>query len=183
MRFDLAQRIRATVDSVAAGPLLVRAGIFLTALGALLTAYPTALITSRLVLGLVLLAAAAMIAPRSWTVTAVVLLAVGGWLYSTMGYEEPVTLPRVFGIAGLLYLTHSLAALGAALPLDAVVGPEVLTRWAGRAMLVVVGSAVPALAVVVIADAVRGAFLLASLLGLAAMVGLTCLLTYLLRRS
>jgi hypothetical protein len=183
MRPDWVRRIRATVESAAPGPLLVRAGIFLTALGALLTAYPTDLVTSRLVLGLMVLAAAAAVAPRSWTVTAVALLAVGGWLYSTMGYEEPVTLPRVFGIAGLLYLTHSLAALGAALPLDAVVNPEVLTRWAGRAMLVVVGSAVPALAVVVIADAVRGAFLLASLLGLAAAVCLAGLLTYLLRRS
>jgi hypothetical protein len=180
---DQVRRIRDAVDRATPGPLLVRAGIFLTALGALLTAYPLVLITSRLGVGLVLLAAAAMVAPRSWAVTAVALGAVCGWLISTMGYEERVTLPRLFGLAGLLYLTHSLAALGAALPMDAVVAPEVLARWIGRAMLVVAGSAVPALVVVLIADALRGAFLLASLVGLAAAAGLTALLTYLLRRS
>jgi hypothetical protein len=179
---DQVRRIRDAVERATPGPLLVRAGIFVTALGALLTAYPLILIESRLGVGLVLLAAAAMVAPRSWAVTAVVVGTVCGWLISTMGYEQPVTLPRLFGVAGLLYLTHSLAALAAALPMDAVVAPEVLARWIGRAMLVVAGSAVPALVVVLIADALRGAFLLASLVGLAVAMGLTALLTYLLRR-
>ena len=54
--------------------------------------------------------------------------------------------------------------------------PEVLSRWIGRALLVVAGSAVPALAVVVIADAARGAYLYASVVGLVAAVTIAGLL-------
>jgi hypothetical protein len=180
---DWVRIIRAAAERATAGPLLVRAGVFVTALGALLTAYPAVLIASRVLLGLVLLAAVPMISPRGRGATAVAIFAVAGWLVSTMGYEEPVTLPRLLGIAALLYLTHSLSALAAALPLDAVVAPEVLARWVGRALLVVAASAVPALVLLIVADAVQGAFLLASLVGLAVAVGITALLTYLLRRA
>jgi hypothetical protein len=153
-----------------------------TALGALVSAYPAVVIASRLVLALLLLAAVPMIAPRGRGATLVALLAVLGWLVSTMGYGEPVRLFRLLGIAGLLYLTHSLAALAAVLPLDAVVAPEVLVRWVGRALLVAAASAVLALVVVVIADAMHGAYLLASLIGLAVAVALTALLAHLLFR-
>jgi hypothetical protein len=179
---DQLQRIWATMARLTPGPLLVRAGIFLTALGALLTAYPAAVVTSRLVLGLVLLAAAPMIVPRGRSTTLVALVAVFGWLLATMGYEEPVTLFRLLGLTGLLYLTHSLAALGAMLPHDAVVAPEVLMRWVTRALLVVAVSAVPALIVVVVADGLRGAYLLASLAGLVVAVTIAALLAYLQRR-
>jgi hypothetical protein len=180
---DWIQRIRAAAERATPGPLLVRAGVFVTALGALLTAYPADLLASRVLLGLVLLAAVPMIAPRGRGATVVAIFAIAGWLVATMGYQEPITLPRLFSLTGLLYLTHSLAALAAALPLDAVVAPEVLARWVGRALLVVAASAVPALVVLIVADAVRGAFLLASLVGLAFAVGITALLTYLLRRA
>jgi hypothetical protein len=176
------QRIRTAVERTTPGPLLVRAGVFVTALGALVTAYPAVVVTSRYVLALLLLAALAMITPRWRSATVVALLAVVGWLVSTMGYGEPVTLFRLFGLAGLLYLMHSLAALAAVLPMDAVVAPEVLVRWVGRALLVVAGSAVLSLVVVVVADAVRGAYLLASLIGLAVAVALTALLAHLLLR-
>ena len=182
MILDQVQRIRTTVERCTPGPLLVRAGIFVTALGALLTGYPAALVASRLVLGLVLLAAVPMIAPRGRSATFVALVAVCGWLYATMAYEEPVTLFRLFGIAGLLYLMHSLAALAAVLPHDAVVAPEVLVRWIGRALLVVAVSAVPALVVVIIADPLRGAYLLASLVGLVVAVTIAGLLAHLERR-
>lgn len=179
---DQVQRLRSAVLRVTPGPLLVRAGVFVTGLGALLTAYPAELVASRMVTALVLLAAIPVIAPRGWWTTVVALATVVGWLYATMGYEEPVTLFRLFGIAGLLYLNHSLAALGAVLPYDAAVAPDVLVRWVGRALLVLAASAVPALAVVVITDALRGAYLFASLGGLVAAVTIAGLLAYLHRR-
>ncbi|MBX6356254.1 MAG: hypothetical protein IRZ05_10435 [Micromonosporaceae bacterium] len=183
MMLDPLRRFWDAVGRVTPGPMLVRAGIFVTALGALLTAYPTVVVTGRLVAALVLLAAAPAVAPRGRATTLVVLAAVCGWLLATMGFQEPVTLFRLLGLAGLLYLLHSLAALGAALPLDAVVAPEVLARWISRAMLVVAASAVPALVAVAAADALHGAFLLASLVGLVIAVGVAALLTHLLRRE
>jgi len=182
MIIEQVQRLRSTVVRVTPGPLLVRAGIFLTGLGALLTACPADLVSSRIVPALMLLAAMPMIAPRGRWTTVVALAAVGAWLYATMAYEERVTLFRLFAIAGLLYMAHSLAALGAVLPYDAVVAPEVLARWVGRALLVVATSAVPALAVVVVADALRGAYLFASLLGLVTAVTIAGLLAFLQRR-
>lgn len=182
MILDQVQRLRTAVVRFTPGPLLVRAGIFVTGLGALLTAYPADLVSSRIVLALMLLAAMPMISPRGRWTTLVALATVGGWLYATMAYEERVTLSRLFAIAGLLYLAHSLAALGAVLPYDAVVAPEALARWVGRALLVVAASAVPALAVVIVADALRGASLLASLLGLVIAVTIAGLLAFLQRR-
>lgn len=176
------RRIRDAAGRVAPGPLLVRAGVFLTALGGLLTACPVVVVTSRYLVGLVLLAALPAIWPRGRSATVVALIAVAGWLVATMGFEEPVTLLRLFGITAMLYLMHSLTALAAVLPLDAVAAPEVLSRWIGRALLVVAGSAVPALAVVVIADAARGAYLYASVVGLVAAVTIAGLLAYLQRR-
>jgi hypothetical protein len=179
---DSVQRIRDAVGRVTPGPLLVRAGIFLTALGALLTASPAAVVGSRYLVGLVLLAALPMISPRGRAATYVALITVAGWLLATMGFEEPVTLLRLFGITAMLYLMHSLTALAAVLPHDAVTAPDVLSRWVGRALLVLAASAVPALAVVVIADAARGAYLLASVLGLVAAVTIAGLLAHLQRR-
>ncbi len=183
MIVDQARRIRRFFERVTPGPLLVRCAIAITAGGALVTAYPDEIIKGRGGLGLALVAVIPALAPRGRWVTLVALAAVFGWLLSTMGYEEPVSLWRVFGIAGLLYLMHSMAALAAMLPYDAVVAPEVLGRWVGRALLVVASSAALSLLVVIIADAASGGSVLASLAGLVVAVAVTALLTHLLRRQ
>ncbi len=179
---DQARRIRTFFERAAPGPLLVRGAVAVTAAGALVTAYPDEIITGLGGLALALAAAIPMLAPRGRWVTLVALAAVAGWLLSTMGYGEPVTVWRVFSMAGLLYLMHSMAALAAMLPYDAVVAPEVLARWIGRALLVVAASAVLSLVVLVIADAARGGSVVASLAGLAVAVAIAALLTFLLRR-
>jgi hypothetical protein len=96
---------------------------------------------------------------------------------------EPVTFWRLVGLAAALYLGHSLTALAAVLPYDAIVEPEVLARWLSRAFLVVAASAALALALLV-GSAVWGGepLLIASLLGLGVAVGLAALLAWLLRR-
>jgi hypothetical protein len=101
-----------------------------------------------------------------------------------MGYGEPVQFWRLVTVAGLLYLAHSLAALAAGLPYDAVVAPEVLAGWLVRALLVVAASAMLALVVLVFGEVVRGGgYLAASLVGLVAATALAAVLAWLLRRA
>jgi hypothetical protein len=102
---------------------------------------------------------------------------------STSGYGEPIALWRLLGLAAFLYLTHSLCALAAMLPYDAVVGPEVLARWVSRAVAVVLVSAVFGIVLLAVpGTGGRGDLLVAVLAGLAAAVGASALLAWLLRR-
>jgi hypothetical protein len=187
VRGGLASRVRrveAMIRRAAPGPLLVRAGIFVTAVAAIVTAYPASVLHSRSALMLVALAAVPAVAPRGQWPTAVALATVAGWLLSTIGYGDPVTLWRLVALAAMLYLSHSLAALAAVLPYDAVVSPDALARWLLRASAVVAASALLALVALVGAAALGGrALLVASLLGVAVAVGVAALLAWLFRRD
>jgi hypothetical protein len=90
----------------------------------------------------------------------------------------------VAGLAGCLYLVHSLAALAAFLPYDAIVSPGVLLRWSARAGLVVAATAVVALYSLIAAEVLRGyGTVLATLLGFAIAVALAALLVRVYRRG
>jgi hypothetical protein len=178
------RRIGIVLQRATPGPLLVRAGIYMTGLAGVLTAYPSALVSDRLVMPLIVLPMAPAIAPRGRWPSLIALLTVFGWLLSTLGYGEPVQFWRLVTVAGLLYLAHSLAALAAGLPYDAVVAPEVLAGWLVRALLVVAASAMLALVVLVVGEVVRGGgYLAASLVGLVAAIALAAVLAWLLRRA
>jgi hypothetical protein len=180
---DRVHAIRTVAARATVAPLLVRVGVFLSALLAFTFAYPAEILAGRPLLLLLLAAALPALAPRGAAPTLVVLAAVGGWLLSTTGYGEPIVLWRLVGLAALLYLTHTLAALAAALPYDAVVAPEMVARWVSRALAVVLGSAV--LSVLLLFAAGRGGddpFLVAALAGLAVAVAVAALLAWLLRR-
>jgi len=178
-----AARVRTTVSRATMLPLFIRGGIALVFFGALTIAWPVSLVTGRVLVPLVLVALYPAFAPRGRAVTFAVLVAVAGWIYDTTWYEARVALWRVLAIATLTYLGHTLAALAAVLPYDAVVGAEVVGAWLGRAGLVVVGSAVlTVLALGLTAEAAGGAFLVATLVGLSAAVALTLLISRLLRR-
>jgi len=166
-----------------AGPLLVRAGVFAMALAALMGAFPGEMRATYFAGLLVVLAALAAIFPRSSWVTVAILAAVGGWVTSTIWYDDPVELWRLIALASFLYLTHSLAALAALLPYDGKLPAEVTVRWISRALAVVLGSAV--LTVLLLSGANRGGerdLLVAALAGLAVAIGATALLAFLLRR-
>lgn len=164
-------------------PLLVRCAVFLVALIALVVAYPPAVVGSRAMVGLLLVALLPALTPRRVGATAVALVAVAGWVVATSGYGEPVVLWRLLTLAGALYLTHSLSALAALLPYDAVLAPEVVARWALRAVAVVLVSAVLAVLLLAVPGGPAGRTLLvAALGGLAVAVATAALLGWLQRR-
>jgi len=102
---------------------------------------------------------------------------------STAESGERIELWRLLGLAAFLYLAHSLAALAAALPYDAVVAPEVLFRWIARALAVVLAAAALGVVLVAVAGLGGGRTLLAAALGgLVVAVGLAGLLGWLARR-
>jgi len=177
------ERTRTTVARATALPLLVRGGIALVFVLALMVAWPAALTASRYVVLLGLVGVYPAFAPRGRGVTFAVLVVVGGWILDTTWYDARVALWRVLSIAALTYLGHTLAALAAVLPYDAIVNVDVVGGWLGRALLVVLISAV--LTVITLgltAELAGGAFVIATLVGLAAAVGITLLLGRLLRR-
>lgn len=177
------QRLQTLISRATMGPMLVRAGLFGTAMAAFVTAFSPEMLTGYFLGLLVLQAGLAAVLPRSPWVTVAVAIAVGGWVVSTVWYDEPVALWRLTSLATFTYLTHSLAALAALLPYDAAVAPEVVVRWLSRALAVVLGSAV--LTVVVLAAADRAGdrtFVAAALAGLAVALAATALLTWQLRR-
>lgn len=183
---DVPERLRAIVSDatrMTAVPFGTRCAVLVAGIVSLVIAYPGWLLLSRP--GMLLLFAPVLPAllPKGRSTTAVALLALAGWLVSTTVDETPVRLWRVLALAASLYLLHSLAALAAVLPYDALVPAELVTGWLGRAFAVILASAV--LAVSVLAAAARTgdrAVLAAALVGLAVAVALTALLATLWRR-
>lgn len=123
---------------VSLAPLLLRLATGLAGLAALLLAVPAPVRALPLTaVGLAVLAATPAVVPGGRWVTLVALATVAGWLVTTEAYGEPVRLVTVVLLAALLYLLHTLAALAAAVPYDAVVAPDALARWLARALGVI----------------------------------------------
>ena len=175
--------VTTTVRRAAPGPMLVRLGVFAAGLLAQVVAWPGAVLAGRALLVLIVLAVLPVLAPRTRLVTVGIVAAVLGWLAATTAYGEPLRYWRVVLLAGLLYLLHTLAALAAVLPYDAVVSPGVLGRWlvrAGVVLLLTVAVAMFTLLIPVYLGDQR--YLLASLVGLAVTAGLAGYLALLVRR-
>ena len=177
-------RARQTLSRVTMIPSLVRLGIAVAGLFAMSVAWPATLLASQFFLPIAVVAIYPALVPRGRGATLSALVAVAGWLIDTAGYEARVALWRVLALATLLYLGHSLTALAAVLPYDAVVNFDVVANWLARAGAVVLVSAVlTVLALGLTADLAGGAFLIATLVGVAGAVGATILIARLLRRA
>ena len=182
------ERMRALPAMIArAGPLpvLVRCAILLLTLVSFALAYPVGFFAGR-GLGLLMIAAVLpAVAPRGPFPTLAALVAVGGWVLSTTWYGEPVALWRLLALTGGLYLMHSLCALAAALPFDAVVRPEALAAWVLRALGVVLASAVFAVVLLGLPPVAGGdrTYPVVALGGPALAVGAAALLAWLVRRG
>ncbi|MFF5291507.1 hypothetical protein [Paractinoplanes globisporus] len=175
---------RLALSRATAIPFAVRFGVALSGLIAMMVAWPSAIVATEYSVILVLVAIYPAFAPRGRGATFSALVVVGGWLADTVGYESHVALWRVLTIATLLYLGHTLTALAAVLPYDAIVSFDMLGGWLLRAGAVVLVSAVlTVFALGLSADLAGSAFLLATLLGIACAVGATLLIARLLRRA
>ena len=177
------ERARRVLDRATLVPFLVRCGIALAFILAMTVAWPVEFAASQLALPLYAVALWPAIAPRGRGATIAVLLAVAGWMIDTTWFDQRVALWRVLSIAALIYIGHTLTALAAVLPYDAMVNLDVVTTWIGRALAVVLISSVLTVIALGLTSAMSGgAFVFATLVGLAGAVGATMLLARLLRR-
>lgn len=179
------ERLKGAAGRATAVPFIVRCGILLTGLLAMGVAWPAGLLsTPRFLIMLIAVAFWPAVAPRGRGGTAAALAVIAGWLIDTAGFGSPVTLLRVLALATLLYLGHTLTALAAVLPYDAMVNLDVPALWLGRALIVVLTSAVViVLALGLTADLGGDAFQLATLVGLAAATAVTMVLARMTRRG
>lgn len=177
------ERAQTVLRRATTAPFLVRCAIGVSLLLAMAVAWPIGLLASQLFVVFATIAVYPAVMPRGRGYTFAVLVIVSGWLLNTVGYGERVALWRVLALAALLYLGHSLTALAAVLPYDAVVNLDVIGVWTARALAVILASSVlTVVALSLTADLAGDAFLIATLVGLAGAVGATMLLSRLLRR-
>nr|WP_204011407.1 hypothetical protein [Micromonospora andamanensis] len=176
--------LRTAAARISLAPVLVRVGVFLSALVGLLLAYPAEVVVGEALGPLVAVAVLPALMPRRLWPTFAALVTVGGWLLATEGYGRPIALWRLMAVAAALYLTHTLCALVAVLPYDAVVDPDVIVRWLTRAGAVLLATSVLGVLLLEL-SAVRaggGGWQAVTLAGLLLAVGVTALLAGLLRR-
>jgi hypothetical protein len=177
-------RSRAALARATPTPFLVRCGVGLAGLLAIIVAWPASLVASRYFALLVVAAVYPAVAPRGRGATFAALLVVAGWIVDTTFYDARIALWRVLSIATMLYIGHSLTALAAVLPYDAVVNLDVVGGWLLKAAGVVLISALlTVVALGLAADLAGDAFLVATIVGLACAVGATVLLARLLQRT
>jgi hypothetical protein len=178
-----AARVRAWARRVTVPGLSVRIAIWLSGAAALVLASPAPLRPAAVAPIAAVLALLSAGFPNTRWVLLVELLAIGGVAASVAGDGPPLW--RLLAIAGLLYLHHTTAALGAQLRTDTVIPPAVLRYWARRVALVLAVSLPLALGIVVLAGmAPTGPATGYLALGAAAAVGVTaCLAWSALRRT
>ncbi|WP_229072054.1 hypothetical protein [Actinoplanes sp. DH11] len=179
-----AGRLRTTLKRATAVPLMIRGSVWLTGLLAMGVAWPEELLASRWLGLLALFALWPALAPAGRGGSAVALVAVAGWLLDTAGFDARVALWRVLTLAALLYLGHTLTALAAVLPIDAIVNLDVPGIWLGRAAVVIlISSVLIVLALGLTADLGGSAFQVATLVGLSGAAAVTMLLARMGRRE
>jgi hypothetical protein len=182
----LAGRLRAAQTAVTRAtliPLLVRLGVFVAFLAALGFAVPPAVFFARALAALVVVAALPALAPRGSIPTLVIVGVLVAWVVVTAEVVDGIQLWRLIGLSTTLYLGHTLAALAAVLPSDAVVAPEVLARWSARSAAVVLAAAVAGVLLVSIAGIGDDNVLTAAAVGgLVVAVTLAAVLGWLVKR-
>jgi hypothetical protein len=174
------RRVRRT----SVGPAVVRLCAAGAGLVALLVAIPSQVLTVPGVVGACFLVALGVgVAPRSRWVTVVVLLAAAAWIYTTLAYGEQLVLWRLAVLTCATYTMHTGAALAATLPYDAIISPGVLTRWVTRTAAMLGVGLTLGVGAFAVADRLHAvSTVVAPVLGLLAVAGVTVLLAWQWRR-
>ncbi|WP_372433299.1 hypothetical protein [Micromonospora phaseoli] len=179
-----ARALRTVAGRISLAPVLVRVAILLSTLVGLLLAFPAEVVAGEALGPLVAVAVLPAVAPRRFWPTFAALVTVAGWLLATDGYGRPIALWRLMAVAVALYLTHTLCALVAVLPYDAVVDPDVMVRWLTRAAGVLLATSVLGVLLLELSGVGAGGsgWQAVTIAGLLLSVGVTALLAGLLRR-
>lgn len=135
--------------------LAVRATVFATGFVALVLVAPPPVGPVRAAVVAAVVALPGAVRPGGSWVTGLELVVVGA-VSLAVWLGEPPGLVTVAGLAVLLYLHHTVAALGATLRADTLVPASVLLHWAGRAAAVLAGGAVVGIVVVSVPDRMPG---------------------------
>lgn len=135
------QRVRAWSRRATVGGVTVRVVVWLTGAVGFLVAFPTP--AGAVIGGVLALVAAGW--PGSRWVTLLLLCTVGVVAVRLVTSAPDPSTGALVGLAGLLYLHHTAAALATQVRTDAVVPARVLGWWSGRAGLVLAASAGAAL--------------------------------------
>jgi len=168
---------------LSAGPAFMRLTAAAGALIAVCAAAPTPLLLSPQISIALPVALGVGLWPRTRWVGLVGLLALGTWVLTTVGFEEPVTPWRLVVLASGLYTMHAAAAMASVLPYDAVVAPVVLLRWAARTLTTLVASLTLGLGGLIIVSRLHAAQTLAApIAGAIVAAGLAGMLAWLLLR-
>lgn len=169
-----------TIGRSTPGPVTVRVGVAVAALGGFAAGSGPDAPHSSAVLVLVLLGLMPAVLPRGPWPTAAIAAIVGWYLLetSTLGHIDGW---RPVAVAACVYLVHTGSALAAVLPYDAVVGAGVLGPWALRAGVVILLTAVFAVVELTVPRLVgSGHHLLgATLAGLATLAAIIAYVVYL----
>lgn len=163
-------KILEDLSRVTPATVLLRGITFAFTLVAAIYAIPSFTFDARLIAVAVVAAIAVAAAPGTRIVSVVLGGAAVGWMIGYMGRLDELGPVELVVFASALYLAHSSAGLAAVVPIDAVVSPEVLFRWYGRAFAVVAASAILALVLILGASLIAGfnGTFVASLVGLGA---------------
>jgi hypothetical protein len=136
------QAMLRSASRITPGSLLVRAIAFGAGIVAAGIAMPVSLMSPEAMFSAVVLAALAASRPGSVLVGLVQLCTVVLWFIGTSLDAAPPFAPALIGLACALYAQHAACALAAAIPLDAVVLPAVLSRWFARVGVVMLITAI-----------------------------------------
>jgi hypothetical protein len=170
--------LRTMAGRWAAGPLAVRLLLFAAGATTVALATPTQFLLTRGLPIAVVGAAVVALAPRGRMASWLLLAAAFGWLASTILFGNPVGVARLVGLSAAMYLVHTLAALAAVLPYDAVLPPGVVGGWLLRAAIVLLTSSGLGIFAMVEAPVVtESGYLLASIVGVLVVGALLWVLT------
>ena len=167
----------------AAGPLAVRVLLFIAGCMTLGLAMPQKILLGRFTAFFVLGAALVAIAPRGRMPSALIFVATGAWMASTTAFHEDVVVWKLLSLAAGMYLTHTISALAAVLPYDAVLPPGVVGAWFLRAgIILAVSTGLGVFAMIEAPILVGPVYLMASIGGVIIVGLLAWLLTLGVRR-
>lgn len=177
------RRVRRVADRATSGPLLVRALLFAATLVAVALAVPAGMLIGKGLAAAFVGAVVVTLAPRSRMVTTVLLATGMGWVVTTVAFDDRVLAWRLVALASAMYLVHTLAALAAVLPYDAVIPPGVLAAWLMRASgIVAISAAFGLFALVERPRLGDSSYLIVSVFGVGVIGGLIWVLTKSVRR-